>query len=615
MSKRADLDRTFGRRSVLLGIGGLGLFGALGARLSYLQIVRAEDYRTLSDNNRFNFRTIVPERGRILDRFGIALADNRPDFRVVIIPERVENMNLTLDRLSTYMPLSAGSRERILKDVRRKRGFSAVLVDEHLEWDTFAALNLDMPDLPGVMPLAGQTRRYPQSGVFSHIIGYVGTPDPSDVQRDNDPLLRQPTFQIGKTGVEEAVDKTLRGAAGKLKIEVNALGRVVREWPNEADKAQRGSDVYLTLDAELQNFAAKQFADDSGGAAVIDVKTGELRTLLSMPSFDSNLFVSGLTQAQMDALNNDEKRPQFNKVLGGGFPPASTFKMIVALAGLQSGVIDPNEEIVCRGKTPLGNRNFHCWKRRGHGPMNMYDSIKQSCDVYYYEMAERMGMAPINAMARRFGLGESYDLAIGGQSKGILPDDDWKRARLNDGWRTGDTYNASIGQGFVLCTPLQLAVMTARLANGRDRVSPFLVVGDKAPTFDSLMVSPEHLAIVRDAMYGVCERPGGTAYRPNGLGIVGAQLAGKTGTGQVRAISLAERQNRVLRNDEVEWKYRDHSLFVGFAPYTAPRFAAAAIVEHGGSGAKRAADIVRAVLGEALRRDGMEPIAKAGGGL
>lgn len=605
MSERSDLDQTFGRRSILLGVAGLGVFGALGARLSYLQITKAEDYRTLSDKNRFNFRTIVPDRGRILDRYGAALADNRPEFRVVIIPERAGDMDMTLDRLSQYVPLSTASRERILKEVKRKRAFTPILIDEHLGWETFATLNLNTPNLPGVVPLSGQTRRYPKSGVFSHIVGYVGTPDPDDVNKDDDPLLRQPTFQIGKTGVEEVVDKRLRGSSGQLKIEVNALGRIVREWPNEGGKAQSGSDVYLTLDAGLQTFSAEQFGEDSGGAALMDVETGELRVLLSMPTFDSNLFVSGLTQMQMDELNSNPKRPQFNKVLGGGFPPASTFKMAVALAGLEAGIIAPDETITCTGKTKLGNRDFHCWKRRGHGKVNLHDSLKYSCDTYYYEMAQRMGMEPINAMARRLGLGQNYDMGLGGQNSGILPDDEWKRRRLNEGWRTGDTFNASIGQGFVLATPLQLTVMTARMANGRMSVSPFLIVNDEVPVFERLQVNPEHLALVRDAMHAVCEVPGGTAYKPDGTGIKGLQMAGKTGTGQVRAISAAERKSRVLRNEEVKWKYRDHSLFVGFAPYTQPRFAAAAIVEHGGSGAKRAADIVRAILGKALKDDGL----------
>ncbi|MEE9348356.1 MAG: penicillin-binding transpeptidase domain-containing protein, partial [Robiginitomaculum sp.] len=334
------------------------------------------------------------------------------------------------------------------------------------------------------------------------------------------------------------------------------------------------------------------------------VKTGELRALLSMPLYDANLFVSGLSHAQMNALRDDPRRPQFNKVLGGSYPPASTFKMIVAMAGLEAGLIDPAEKILCTGKVNVGNRNFHCWKRRGHGPMDMHNAIKQSCDIFFYEVSQRIGMEKIRNMGERLGLGAIYPLGVGGEARGILPDDAWKQKRLGDGWRTGDTLNASIGQGFVLATPLQLTVMAARLANGNHAVSPFLIIGEDAPKFEALDVNPDHLTLVKEAMHAVCEAVGGTAYRPNGMGIKGAHMAGKTGTGQVRGISTAERASGVLRGKALPWKYRDHSLFVGFAPYDNPRFAASAIVEHGGSGARKAATIVRAMLGEALRIDG-----------
>ncbi len=605
MAERSELDQRFSRRSVMLGAGAGVVFAGLAARLYHLQVVKAEDYRTLSDNNRFNFRTIVPSRGRILDRNGEALANNRQDFRVVLIPERADNIDETLVRMSRYVDLSDHTLNRIKSDISQKRAFSNILIDEHLEWETFAQLNLNVPDLPGVLPLSGETRRYPETGVFSHIIGFVGTPDPNDIEEDDDILLRQPSFQIGKTGVEEAVDKRLRGRAGRLKIEVNAIGRVVREWPEEDNEAVSGEDVYLTLDAKLQEFTAEQFGEDSGGAALIDIETGELRALLSMPTFDANLFVSGLTRADMEQLNSDPRRPQFNKVLGGTYPPASTFKMIVAMAALEAGVMSPEETIHCSGRVSIGDRDFHCWRRNGHGAVNLHSSLTQSCDSYYYEMAQRVGVDAIKNMGQRLGLGQVYELGITGQQSGVLPDDNWKRARVNDGWRTGDTLNVSIGQGYVLATPLQLAVMTARLANGQRAVSPFLIIDPDAPKFETLNVNPVHLELIRNAMFAICEVPGGTAYRPNGLGIKGLHMAGKTGTGQVRGISAAERASGVLRNNELPWEYRDHSLFVGYAPFNNPRFACGVVVEHGGGGSGRAATISRAILGKALERDGL----------
>lgn len=604
MSDRNTLDREFSRRSLILGAGGLSIFGVFGARLHYLQVVKSEDYRTLSENNQFNFQIIVPDRGRILDRNGKSLATNRLDYRVVMIPERVEDVDATLARIGKHLTVSDTQITRIKRDIKRNRSFTPILIDEHLSWEQFASLNLDLPELPGVIPQSGQTRQYPESGEFSHLIGYVGKPGQAALDEDKSPLLRQPTFQIGKTGVEAVTDKRLRGSSGRLKVEVNALGRVVREFPDDSDAAQPGEDVYLTIDSQLQSETAKAFGEESGGAVVMDVITGELRVLLSMPTFDANLFVSGLTQADMDRMNSDEKRPQFNKVIGGGYPPASTLKMVVAMAGLEDGLIDEEETVTCTGKTELGRRTFHCWKRRGHGKMNLHDAIKNSCDTYFYKMIERIGIDRVKSMGLRLGFGQIFDIGISGQTAGLLPDDEWKRGRLNDAWRMGDSYNASIGQGFVLATPLQLAVMTARIANGRRAVTPHIVVDEDVPDFGQLAVNPDHLKIVQNAMFGVCEEPGGTAYKPGALGFEGVQMAGKTGTGQVRGISAAERAVRVRRNEELPWKYRDHSIFVGYAPYDNPRFAASCIVEHGGSGARKAADIVRGMLRGALASDG-----------
>ena len=598
-------ENVVNRRTALLALGGLGVYGVIASRLYYLQVTKAEDYRALSDDNRFNFNITLPSRGRILDRSGEVLALNRQDYRVVLIPERVKDLDGTLSRISDIIGLSPGQEKRIRKDIKDNARFVPILVENHLEWADFAALNLKTPDLPGVIPEVGEGRFYPNKGIFAHTLGFVGRAGPSDVEADKDPLLRQPTFRIGKTGIEAARDEVLRGRSGRLKVEVNAVGRIVREWPDPNDKAKDGDNVWLTLDAELQRFAAEQFGEDSGGLAVIDVLTGELRSLLSMPSFDGNLFVSGLTQADMNALNNDEKRPQYNKVLSGGYPPASTFKMAVMLAGLETGLINPDDKIFCVGKLRHGNRNFHCWKRKGHGSMDMREALKNSCDVYFYDIAQKIGMDKIAQMGRRLGLGQRFDVGISGVRAGIMPDAAWKQAKLGAAWRGGDTLNASIGQGFVLATPLQLAVMAGRIANGRQAITPQLIIGEQMTEAPPLDIDPDHLAYVTEAMWSVCHEPGGTAFKPDALGIEGVQMAGKTGTGQVRGISASERASRIRQNKELPWKLRDHSIFVGYAPYDSPRFAVGCLVEHGGSGAKRAADITRAVLKLALERDGM----------
>lgn len=593
------------RRTALLGAGGVSVMSILAGRLYYLQVTKAEDYTVLSDRNRFNYNIVMPDRGRILDRHGEGLAVNRQDYQVLLVPEQVKDVDAALDAISDIIPIGKNRRKRIKRDIRRNPGFIPVLVKDHLSWPEFAALNLRTPDLSGVLPEVGHGRAYPNDGVFAHTLGYVGKAGPNDVKTDKDPLLRQPGFRIGKTGVESASDMTLRGKSGQKKVEVNAFGRIVREWPNPDDKPVAGKDVWLTIDAELQRYAAELFGEDSGGIAVMDVMTGELRTLLSMPTFDGNLFVSGLTQADMTAMNNNPKRPQFNKVIGGGYPPASTFKMTVMLAALKAGIIHPDEQIYCSGKVELGPRNFHCWKKKGHRLVDMQEALKQSCDIYFYELAARLSIDQIHDMAARLGFGTRFDLGIAGQITGVNPNNAWKVRRRQDSWRTGDSYNASIGQGFVTATPLQLAVMTARLANGRRAVNPSLIIGEGLSGFEALDIAPEHLQFVRQAMWSVCEQPGGTAYRPNGLGIPGVQMAGKTGTGQVRSISRSERESGVLSNSELEWRLRDHSVFVGYAPFDAPRFAVGTLVEHGGSGAGRAADISRKILSRALKRDGM----------
>ncbi|MGJ8559747.1 MAG: penicillin-binding protein 2 [Litorimonas sp.] len=604
---QAKSDAQMTRRTAVLSAGGLGIFGVLTGRFYQLQIQQSENYLALSENNRFNFQTIVPSRGIVRDRYGEPLATNTLDYQVELIAEQIDDLDLTLSKLADVIHLSEGEVRRIRRDIDRRPDFVPITVKDHVDWDDFAALNMRVHALPGIVPKAGEGRSYPDDGLFSHVIGYVGKANDADVARDDDPLLLQPAFRIGKTGVEQAADARLRGQSGKLKVEVNARGRVVREWPNPKDDAKQGDDIYLTLDAELQRFAAQQFKDDSGGIAVIDVMTGELRTLLSMPTFDANLFVSGLTQADMDGLNNDERRPQYNKVLSGGYPPASTYKMVVMLAALKSGKIDPDRRIFCGGKVRLGNRLFHCWRREGHGPIDMRNSLKQSCDTYYYEISQIIGVEAIADMGRRLGLGQRYGIGITGEKKGIVPDPDWKRDHFGAGWRMGDTLNASIGQGFVLASPMQLAVMSARLANGTHAVLPSLFAGQDVDAFADLGIDPSHIGFIQDAMRSVCEEPGGTAFRPNGLGLTGLDMAGKTGTAQVRGISRAERASGVISNANLPWKYRDHSIFVGYAPYAKPRFAVGCVVEHAGSGAGRAAAITRAVLGEALRRDGLGP--------
>ena len=603
------------RRTAMLSVGGAGVFGVLASRLFYLQVVQAQDYISLSENNRFNYKITLPSRGIIRDRYGDELAINKQNYRVLIIPEQVKNLRQTLDLISTIIELPETQKDRIIQDRKRHPAFVPLVVDGFLSWEEFSRINLRIPDLPGVVPDVGEKRFYPSGDEFAHILGFVGKAGPDDIKDDNDPMLLQPTFYIGKTGVESMVDKPLRGRSGELKVEVNARGRIVREFPTPETASQSGSDIWLTVDKKMQAYAAELFKDESGGAAVIDIHTGEVLTLISMPGFDNNLFVSGLTQADMDEMNADEKRPQFNKVIGGGYPPASTFKMVIMLAGLESGVINPDDKVFCNSKYPLGDRVFNCWKRNGgHGHVDMRTALKESCDVYFYDIIQKIGMERVRSVAQKLGLGQRFDgLGIAGQTAGIIPDDAWKRKRLNEPWRTGDSLNASIGQGFVLVTPLQLATMTARIANGEKSILPHLIIGENAPEFDELGFKPENINFIRDAMRAVTEEPGGTAYLPNALGVQGIEMAGKTGTGQVFGISTLERATRIRNNQELPWKLRDHSIFVGYAPYDKPRYSVGVLVEHGGSGAKKAPKIARGLLRYALQKDGLIPVDETDG--
>ncbi len=604
-------NQTLSRRALMLSGAGLGVFGLLSARLYQLQVLRADDYSTLSENNRFNFNIVIPSRGKILDRSGEVLALNRQDYRVELIAEQVKNIDFTLNKIAEVIDLSPPTRERIKKDIRKHAKFVPVLVEDHLSWEDFSALNIRAPEMPGVVPTVGEGRSYPNNGVFCHILGEVGKAKPKDVENDKDPLLRQPTFKIGQSGVEKGAEYRLRGKAGRLKVEVNAVGRIVREWPEKENQAKPGEDVWLTIDAPLQRFAVEQFGEDSGGTVVIDTQTGEIRTLLSMPIYDGNRLVSGISRKELAALNADPKTPFNNKAVRGNYPPASTFKMCVMLAALEAGKANLTERVICTGHTQVGNKKFHCWTRRGHGPVNLQQSLQYSCDVYYYEMAHRIGIDAVHDVAIRLGLGQSYDLGILTRSSGLIPTEAWKKERQRDGWRRGDSLNAFIGQGYVLATPLQLAVMTARLANGAKAITPHMIIGENVPEFGSMNFDKAHLDIVREAMRQVCMVPGGTAYRDFPLGPMARtiQMAGKTGTGQVTGISASERASGVIRNQDKEWRFRDHSIFVGYAPFDRPRFAVGTIVEHGGSGSGRAADITRALLQKALERDGLiEPV-------
>jgi penicillin-binding protein 2 len=610
MHRDSERHKQFSRRTAMLAGGKAVLLSALVGRMYYLQVVESDRYKTLADENRISFRLLAPPRGRIVDRFGVPIADNQQNYRVVIIPEQTEDVEETLLRLGRIIPIRKSEKKHILREIRRKRSFVPVTLRENLNWEDVARIEVNTPDLPGVMIDVGQSRFYPYATEMAHVLGYVAAV--SEGETKGNPLLELPGFRIGKSGIEKIYDLALRGSSGSSQVEVNAYGRVIREL--ERSEGQPGTRLQLTIDTGLQKLASRSLGEESGSIVVMDVHSGDVLAMVSTPGFDPNAFNKGLSNEQWNELVSNDRSPLINKSIGGHYAPGSTFKMVVALAALEKGVISADSEVFCTGKTKLGNATFHCWKKGGHGVINLKSGIAQSCDVYFYEIARRTGIERIAEMARRLGLGSRLGLDLPGEQGGLIPSNKWKKAVVGAPWQQGETLLAGIGQGYVLTTPLQLAVMTSRLVNGGVTVTPHLtrnvvtkdgVTRRKEEPVDLGFV-PGHLSLIRDAMETVVNVPGGTAFRSR-IRQQEYRMGGKTGTAQVRRITKQERDVRVLKNSELPWKQRDHALFVGYAPIDAPRYAIAVVVEHGGGGSSVAAPIARDVLEIAQRRNAAGP--------
>jgi penicillin-binding protein 2 len=594
MHRDIDRLRTFSRRSLLLGAGQLGLFGLLAGRLYYLQVVAADQYALLADENRINHRLLAPSRGRIFDRHGAALARNTPTYRVLVIPEQAKDVRATLDELRRLVPLTEERVLEVLAEARRRRSFMPIAVREDLSWTELSRVAINGPDLPGVALDAGLLRNYPAGEVLAHVVGYVGPV--SERELTGDPLLELPEFRIGKSGIEKVYDQELRGRPGLSRFEINAIGREIKELHRQ--DGEPGEDLHLTLDLDLQRFVHQRLsAEESASAVVLDSETGEVLALASVPAFDPAGFTNGLSRAVWQGLIDNPKAPLVNKSIAGQYPPGSTFKTIVALAALEAGVVGADHEVSCPGFMRLGNHRFHCWKRWGHGKLTLVEAISQSCDVYFYDLARRVGIDAIAAMARRFGFGASLGIDLPGERPGLVPDREWKMVTQGVPWQKGETLVVGIGQGYLQATPLQLAVMTARIANGGRAVRPRLArtPSSAPPADEEVGVPAAALDLVRRGMYEVVNGERGTA-REQKLPDAAVAMAGKTGTSQVRRIGRAERLSGVRKNEEKPWEERDHALFVAFAPFEQPRYVVAVVVEHGGSGSQTAAPVARDIM-------------------
>lgn len=595
----AERQRLLTRRMIVLGGMKAAAVSALVGRLYFLQIVESDKYTMMAEDNRISLRLLAPSRGLIVDRHGAPLALNEQNFRLSLVPEQAGNVQEVLGAVTRLIPMSEAELRRIQRDMQRSRRFVPVLLKENLTWDQVSTIEVNLPDLPGTSIDVGQVRSYPFGEATAHILGYVGAVSERELEGTKDPLLSLPGFRIGKNGVERQHDLALRGSAGTLQLEVNAVGRVIRELARE--EGVPGRQVTLTLDAKLQHFVQQRLSQERSAAAVVmDVHTGGVYALCSSPSFDPNQFAMGISQTLWTSLNADETAPLTNKAVSGQYAPGSTVKMLVALAALEAGVIGPDARIFCPGHYELGGHRFHCWKKGGHGHMNMHDAVKHSCDTYFYEVSRRLGVDRIADMARRFGLGQKTGIDLPNERGGLVPDQKWKRAALRQPWHPGETLIVSIGQGYMLATPVQLAVMTARLVNGGHAVEPHLTkaVQDlftERTEWPSIGIKPEHLRIVLNSMSAATNEGGGTAFASR-ITQRGLEMGGKTGTSQVRRITMAERATGVKKNEDLPWRQRDHALFCGYAPVHAPKYAVAVIVEHGGGGGKVAAPIARDIL-------------------
>lgn len=610
MPRETQREKLLTRRAALLAGGQVMLGATLAARMYQLQILEKDRYTVLADENRINLRLIVPPRGRILDRFGVTLADNGRNFRVVVVPEQAGNLEATLTGLATLIEIGDAERHRVLREAKRRHSFVPLVVRDNLSWDEMARIEVAIPELAGVAIEQGMIRHYPHGTTVAHVLGYVAAV--SEKELTGDPLLELPDFRIGKSGIEKSQDLELRGIAGTAEVEVNAYGRVVREIATRP--GQPGQDAVLALDMATQDFVMRRCASEpSVSCVLLDAATGDVLALVSSPAFDPTLFSTGLSPAVWQELSTDPRNPLIDKAIAGLYPPGSTFKPVVALAALTAGTVTPDSAITCPGYLELGDDTFHCWQKGGHGTLHLRDAIKKSCDVFFYETARRTGIDRLAAMARRFGFGGPLGLDIPGERGGLMPTRDWKLATTGTSWQQGETVITGIGQGSVLATPLQVATMVARLVTGRTVVPRLLREermqpgGDqRLPGFPALGIDPRHLALVLDGMGAVVNEQGGTAYAAR-ITETGLAMGGKSGTSQVRRITQYERDRGVRKGTEVPWKERDHALFVAFAPVGAPRYVCAVVIEHGGEtgggGSAVAAPICRDVLIEVQRRD------------
>ena len=602
----AELIKIFNRRALLIAGGELFLFSILAGRLYQLQILDSEKYKKLSERNSVRIKFLPPPRGIISDRFGIELAVNVNNYGIQMIPEEITARGMSvediLDSISKLIPLTEKEREKILKNIKKKKAFFPVFIKNNLGWSEMAKIQVNNLDFTGVYVEEGKQRYYPFDEIAAHVIGYVSDVTEQELKQDPSPILQLPDFKTGKAGVERLMDTELRGSVGETIQVVNAAGRVIETLDDKKKKAVPGQNITLTIDKRLQEYAYKRITEKSVSSVLMDIYTGEVLMMISVPSYNPNIFLNeAISAKEFEELFSNPLHPFINKAIEGLYAPGSTFKTMSALAGLTDGKINANTRFHCPGHFDFGGGRYHCWKTSGHGIVNLEQSLLYSCDVFYYNLATKINMDVIQDIAMKFGLGDYTGIELFGEKKGQVPSREWKRNYKSESWYTGDTITSVIGQGFTLVTPLQLAVMTSRIANGGIAVRPSIIKtkNDSNIMFPQINIDQRYLNMVKNGMFSVVNHPNGTGKTAY-FDYHGNTFAGKTGTTQVKRISREERLSGVIRQENLPWKYRNHALFIGYAPFKNPRFAISVVVEHGMSGSGYAAPIARDIMKKAL---------------
>ena len=582
------------RRLFIITAAKILVFFGLSSRLYSLQVKDKNKYLTLSDKNRIREWKLPPVRGEFIDYFGNTIAGNNEVYQLHLVPEQVEDFRYTAIRLKTILKLSDREFQKILKKKKEIKPWETIVVSDNLNWEQFSRINSYLYELAGVKSVLSISRIYPYKESFTHILGYVSQANEKDIYENEDIKKKfVPGLRVGKTGLEKTFESELLGDNDIQRFEVNAFGKKVNQI--EFQKGSKGKNINLTIDTEIQKFCGELLKDKAGSICVMDIYNGDVVAMQSSPSFDPNLFLFGINQDDWQLIRNNSMKPLVNKTISGKYSPGSTLKPIVALSALENKVINPNFTVKCEGKKEMYGQTYHCWKKKGHGFVNLRNAMKQSCDTYFYEIARRLGVDKLSETAKKFGLGEKvFQNLFDNEKKGLVPNTFWKKNALGSGWLLGETMITGIGQGYIQTTPIQLCLMTAQIANGGYKIYPRLTIDNKTnfpDKFTPLFVDPKNIKIIQDAIYSSTNEVMGTSYssRFNDLKY---RFAGKTGTAQVKRITEEERELD-LKTSEIPYEQRDHALYVAYGPTKNPRYAVSIIIEHGGSGGSVAAPIAK----------------------